>query len=168
MKKILKIYDKIEERALVYSLVATVLIIFFQVIMRKVFNNSLSWSEELARFIFIWQIWMGISLGARKKEHIVVELIYGFPFMRGLPGKATRLLVRLINIAFCLFMVVVGWQLTQNLLLKNTLSPALEIPLWIVYGSLPFSFLVTLIRYVVELFDEITGRSEGAPESGEG
>lgn len=166
MKRILKAYDVIEERALVFSLVFTVLLIFFQVIMRKIFNNSLSWSEELARFIFIWQIWLGVSLGARKKQHIVVELLYGFRFMKGTPEKVMRSIVRVLNILFCLFMTGVGWQIMQNLFLKNTLSPAMEIPLWIVYASLPFSFLVATIRYVAEIIEDIAGRRADAMENG--
>ena len=69
-KNILKTLDKIEETVLVAMFVAMVGIIFFQVIMRYVFNNSLSWSEELGKFLFVWISWLGISIGHKRKEHI--------------------------------------------------------------------------------------------------
>ena len=53
------IYNNLEEYLLIISLVCNVLLVFLQVIMRTVFKNSLTWSEELSRYIFIWQIWLG-------------------------------------------------------------------------------------------------------------
>ena len=62
MRKILSlIEEKLEEYFLVISMIAMVVIIFLQVVMRYVFNNSLTWSEEIARYIFLWQIWIGVS-----------------------------------------------------------------------------------------------------------
>ena len=58
MKKIAQCYNKLEEWLLVGSLAFSVILLFIQVIMRSVFNSSLSWSEELARYIFIWQIYI--------------------------------------------------------------------------------------------------------------
>ena len=45
-----------------------------QVIMRKA-GNSLSWSEELGKFLFVWISWMGISLGQREGEHIKITML---------------------------------------------------------------------------------------------
>lgn len=166
MKKALAFYDKLEERILAGSLIVTVLIIFFQVIMRKVFNNSLSWSEELARFIFIWQVWYGISITVRRKKHIEVTLIQNI-----IKGKALNILqhaITVINIAFCLFMMVTGWSITSNLMEKNTLSPAMGIPLWIVYLALPFSFFLAAIRHVLELFPGINAQTGDTLEANGG
>ena len=57
LSRIGNIYNNLEEYLLVVSLVINVLLVFLQVIMRTVFKNSLTWSEELSRYIFIWQIW---------------------------------------------------------------------------------------------------------------
>lgn len=72
---ILKVLDRIEEAALVAMFAAMVGIIFFQVIMRYVFNNSLSWSEELGKFLFVWISWLGISIGHKRNEHIKITLV---------------------------------------------------------------------------------------------
>lgn len=155
MKNIIDFYDKIEKNILIFSLLAATLILFLQVVMRKVFNNSLSWSEELARYIFMWQIWCGISIAQRQGRHIQVDLI--FRLVRGWGKKAVRILVALINIAFCCLMVYVGWQVVSTHLALGTLSPAMRIPMWLVYLSLPFSFFVTMIRYVQGLIQDIEG-----------
>jgi TRAP-type C4-dicarboxylate transport system permease small subunit len=62
------ILNHIEEVIIVSMFALMVIIIFVQVIMRKA-GNSLSWSEELGKFLFVWISWMGISLGQREGEH---------------------------------------------------------------------------------------------------
>ena len=73
--KIISFIDKLEEILLVSMFVLMVLIIFIQVIMRYVFNNSLSWSEELGKFLFVWLSWIGISIGERRNEHIKITML---------------------------------------------------------------------------------------------
>ena len=65
LSRIGNIYNNLEEYLLVVSLVINVLLVFLQVIMRTVFKNSLTWSEELSRYIFIWQIWLGASIALK-------------------------------------------------------------------------------------------------------
>ena len=70
-----KAVDKAEDVCLVSMFVLMVAAIFLQVIMRFVFNNSLTWSEELGKFIFVWISWLGISIAERKNEHIKITLV---------------------------------------------------------------------------------------------
>ena len=76
MKKFINFLNKLEEVVLVSMFCVMVLIIFIQVIMRYAFNSSLSWSEELGKFVFVWISWVGISIGARKNEHIKMFIFY--------------------------------------------------------------------------------------------
>ncbi len=64
-----------EEIVIVAMFALMVAVIFLQVIMRYVFSNSLSWSEELGKFLFVWITWLGISLGERKGEHIKITML---------------------------------------------------------------------------------------------
>lgn len=66
--------DRLEEAILVGTFALMVTIIFVQIIMRYIFNNSLSWSEELGKFLFVWISWLGISIGAKRKEHIKITM----------------------------------------------------------------------------------------------
>lgn len=75
MKKFIEVLDKVEEKVLTGMFMMMVSVIFFQVIMRFVFNNSSAWSEELGKFIFVWISWLGISIGHRRKEHIKITLL---------------------------------------------------------------------------------------------
>ena len=68
MKKILKwLDDNIELYICVFLMSFMTLLVFVQVVMRYVFNNSLSWSEELARYTFMADLyWHQLRLQAEK------------------------------------------------------------------------------------------------------
>lgn len=153
MNMILKKYDKAEEYMLIGSLVLTATLVFIQVIMRYVFNASLSWSEELTRYIFIWQIWLGASIGLRDKKHIRVEVIQSV--LKPNMALLMDILSNLIWMAACTYFVYNGFQLVFDLIQKNSVSTALRIPLWTVYAALPVSCFVIVIRQVLHLREDI-------------
>lgn len=152
MRKLLRLYTKMEERILVASLVFTVVLIFIQVVMRYVFNNSLSWSEELARYIFIWQIWLGTGVGIRLKEQIRVEII--LKKLNPVGAKTLNFIALTILLLFCVFLTINGYELVMKIAGRGALSTALKIPLSYVYLSLPFSSFITSV-YLVDQLTEI-------------
>ena len=97
--KIISFIDKLEEISLVIMYSAMVLIIFFQVIMRYVFNNSLSWSEELGKFLFVWLSWVGISIGAKRGEHIKLTMFVDKLSPKG--AQISNIISELIVIGIC-------------------------------------------------------------------
>ena len=107
-------YDKLEEYLLCGSLVCTTLIVFAQVIMRKVFNDSLTWSEELTRYIFIWQIWLGVSIAQRDKQHIKVELLKSLVKNEKVIS-VVDIFATLVLIAFNVFLVINGSELVNQM-----------------------------------------------------
>ena len=168
MKRLVAFYNKLEEYLLVGSLAFSITILFLQVIMRSVFNNSLSWTEELARYLFIWQIWLGTSIALRENQHIKVELL--FSFVKSERARRTvDLLALAVWLAFCVVMLFNSVQLIVSMVNRNVLSPAMRIPLSLVYLSFPAGLLTVSLRLlgnVVQLFR--SGRRNAGPEGGEG
>lgn len=149
----IRIWNRIEEYFLVYTLALMVIIIFIQVIMRYLFNNSLSWSEELVRYLFIWQIWLGASVGIKNNDHIRIEIL-----TKKLQGKSRELLEILLNLmltAFYIFMIVEGFAYLQTVIAKDMTSTGLQIPLSIVYFSLPFGSAIVAVRLICRVINEI-------------
>ena len=146
MKNIWAYYNKFEEYILVSSLIVTVMLVTMQIICRYILNASLSWSEELTRYIFIWQIWLGTSYGLRDDKHIKIELLYNLCKPTG--KKVIKIVSNLIFLAFCLFLTINGTQLVMELAAKNSVSSALSIPFSIVYASLPFSSFIVVLRLI--------------------
>jgi len=168
MNKIRNFYDKLEEYLLVSSLIFNVLIVFTQVIMRSVFNYSLSWTEELSRYIFIWQTWLGTSTALKYNEHIRVELIYSF-VKNVRVQKAFKILAYLIWFAFSLFLAYNGWKLTQSMASRHALSSGMRIPLVFVYISLPVSSVLVCLRLIPKIYiyiKNIISPDDGISEGG--
>ena len=154
MKKLFNFYNKIEEYLLVYSLVFNVILVFSQVIMRSIFNLSLSWSEELSRYIFIWQIWLGTSIAIKEDKHINVELIYQIVKSKK-AKKIISIVGMLIWLGFSVFLVQSGTELAISMFKRNAISSGMRIPLYLIYVSLPISSLAVIFRLIGRLYNSV-------------
>lgn len=96
-----KFLNNLEEYFCVWTLAIMTLVVFVQVVMRYVFANSLSWSEELARFIFLWLSWVGASYAVRERSHFRVEML--MDLFKGASRVWLEYLVLLIWFAFSFF-----------------------------------------------------------------
>ena len=133
---------RFENKLISLLLGALSFIMFLQVLFRYVFNNSLSWSEELAKFIFIWITFLGAGICFRDRIHLKVDFL-----VSKLPDKYQIFLEianTLLITAFSGIMAILGFLWVINV--SGTLSPAIGLPLNIVfYAAYPVSAVFTLI-----------------------
>ena len=108
-------------------------IVFAQIFFRYVFNVPLGWSEELARFAFVWVSFMGASALMRVKEHINVTVF--IDFMPARLRAACVLTANLCALICVYFFLVGGIELTRNEWAQ--LAPALQMPMGWVYIAIP-------------------------------
>ena len=157
IRKIGKIFNKFEENALIISLAVMVIVIFMQVVMRYIFNNSLSWSEEFARYLFVWFSWMGVSAGLKDGEHLKVELLSMSLLKRGLikSNEIVAIIVSLIWLATTLIVTYYGFEVVAAQMDMNVLTPAMRLPVWIAYLSIPACSAVVGIRLIAKIADSV-------------
>lgn len=153
--KIVYGYNHLEEYLLIGSLVFSVLLVFFQVIMRTVFKNSLSWSEELARYLFIWQTWLGASIAFKEDEHIKVTLIYSIIKNKRMQA-VIDFLADAIWFLFSFFLIFNGASLVSSIVSRNVTSSGLGLPMAFVYVVFPVSSALVCIRLLPKLKDKIS------------
>lgn len=119
--------------------------LILQVYCRFVLGNPLSWSEELARYAFVWITFLGAAVAYRHGAHIIVETIVVL-----LPRRAQ---VSLAWLADALMVVALGVLLVQGLGIvqvnANVDATMLEIPMSWVYASVPVSAAL-MLAYQVE------------------
>lgn len=156
MRNLFKKFNKFEEMVLVSSLVLNVIIVFMQVVMRYFFNTSITWSEELSRYIFIWQVWLGSSIAFADNQHIRVDLIFSI-FKSENSQKVLHLINNIIWFSFNLFLVYVGVKLLGSMHARNALSSGMRLPLIYVYAALPVSSFILAIRILLDSIDLISG-----------
>jgi len=149
MGKLPRISEKISnisEKAVRYALVGIVavmtVIIIFQVFLRYLFLFSLSWSEEVARYLMIWASFLGASLAVKYGLHIGVEyLVNRFP-----PGpkRAVAFLAKASILLFLVFFTVGGLQVAWAL--RDQDSPALLFSMFYAYLSAPVGGVFMIIQ----------------------
>ena len=147
MKKVIYWLDENIELYLCVTLMSLMTAItFIQVVARRAFNSSLSWSEELARYIFIWLIYIGISYGCKLRKHIKIDAaLYLFP-------KKIRpyviILGDILFFAFAIYIIYTGFNYSISQIQYGMRSPALKIPLQYIYISTVVGFGLAAIRQV--------------------
>ena len=165
MKKIINIFDKIEEWILVLLMAGVSIVVFIQIASRTA-GNSLSWSEELARYLTIWVTFIGASYGFRFGTHIGVDA-----FKQWLPFRAERvvdLVSNLIVALLCVLMMKFSIDIIVKVHLKfHQVSPAMRMPIWIAYLALPVGYAFMFIRNVMlsiqAVKDIIHGKTKAEP-----
>ena len=160
-RSIMFYYDHMEEIFLLTVTLIMVGSIFLQVIMRYVFNNSLSWSEELGRYMFIWMSWVGVSLGAKYGQHIKIEvLVNKFPFKT---RHIINIFSELIVIAINFVCVYYGYFLIKMLLNQGLISAPLQINQAWGYAAVPVGCAMMILRDIQAIKASIKCIREGEP-----
>lgn len=108
-------------------------VIFIQIIMRYIFNNSLSWSEEFATFCMMWMTWIGSSYGVKKNKHLRVTIFVDF--LKGKYKIFAYIMIDVIWMFFSAIMVVMGTRVVRLSYAGHRVSPALQIPMYLIYFS---------------------------------
>lgn len=127
-------------------MIGMVVALFIQVIARFGFSSSLSWSEELARYMFIWMIYLCLGSVTLRGEHIVIDVLIS----RMKPRLRRIFMTIALVIAFALNVLVL-WVAANIAIVFQHLgqtSAAMGMPMWLVYGALPVGMLIAALRTV--------------------
>lgn len=141
---------RIEEIVSSICLAGMTFIISMQVFNRYVLQNSLDWSEELGRYLFIWSVYVGCSYALKEDRHLEVTVIRGYvgPKLK----KAVLAVAYLLTIAFCVFCLVYGIQMLMFLAGTGQKTPALEIKMYWIFASVPVGMGLMGVRTAIRLW----------------
>jgi len=147
--------DRIVEKLLIFlifSMFITVLVqIFYRYIFSRFLNISLPYTEELARYITIWIVYLGIAIGLEEGLHVSLDLIYD-----KLSFNNKRLLYivqRIMMIFFILTVLIFGWELLGRITTNK--SASMRIPMTWAYSAPWIGAWLTILRLLVQLFDTL-------------
>jgi TRAP-type C4-dicarboxylate transport system permease small subunit len=109
------------------------------------------WTEELARFCFIWIILIGAMIALRENEHFTVDLL---PVPKTNRGKAISLMiVDLMAFIMAVIFVAWGWPLVKFGLLQT--SEMAELPMVFIYMAWPLTGITWILFLAERLVDHI-------------
>lgn len=138
--------------ALRWSLIAAVAVmlacIALQVVMRYVFRQALSWSEELAILMFAWAALGGLALGVREGFHVRLTLL-----LDPLPPRARPWAERAIDLLTAVlgaYFAWSGWRYVD--FTRGGTSAAIAYPIEILHGIAPVAGAFVLLFALERLF----------------
>jgi len=132
-------------------------VIFAQVVSRYFFNWTPEWSEELARYLFVWVVFIGSALIMGESGHLAVQFVPNH-FKGTAAGKALEIVINLSGYVFILLLLVQGTKMMQVMTFQ--ISPGLEIPMSWVYSVIPISsvlMLLYLVKDTVRIVRDVSG-----------
>lgn len=139
---------------------ALTVVVTLQVVTRFILHLPFLWSEELARFLFIWVVMLGASMGVRNRRHFVVDVTMGRTQRLGPKG---RLLFDVIPdacvLAFSIFLLVVGVGYAQSGLLRTATHSGISMGL--VYYSIVVFAVLSVVYALTNLLRDIAAFAEG-------
>lgn len=143
----LGILDKVLEGAVIISFIVMILVVMIQVIARYALPWSPHWTEELARFCFIYMVSLGAGLAVKDRSYVNVTT-----FLHKIKGRTRVYIDTLILIGIMLlmaFMFYYSFPLLDIVSLQS--SAALQINMALIYFSMTCMSFLVFIYCLVQL-----------------
>lgn len=133
-------------------LVGFIISVLIQVISRTFLPKTPSWTEELARYLFIYMVAFGSSVAVHKKEFVAVDLVIDF-----LPNVIRKLIELIINIVLMIFVVFVFLKsvLGFAILEYRMVSTAMQVPMQYIYFSMIILFGLLILSFGLEILYQL-------------
>lgn len=130
MQKFIHFANRLSVLLISLLLAVMCILVFGNVVLRYFFNSGITWSEEMARFMFVWLIFLGAILGLKDNEHLGVDML-----VKKVSRRFKKILYVICNllILYSLILLLNGsWKLT--LLSVDSVAPATGLPYSYFYG----------------------------------
>jgi TRAP-type C4-dicarboxylate transport system permease small subunit len=124
-------------------------VVFLQFFTRYVLNDSLAWTEEIARYALMWVVFIGGAMVTRRNTHIAVELLSNV--MKPGPLRVTLLaFVDFVKLGFIGLLAFLSWTIMERMAIQR--MTVFDLPMSYVYGGVAFGCFLMLIRQVINVW----------------
>lgn len=140
---------------------ALAFIVFLQFFTRYILNDSLAWTEEIARYGLMWLAFIGGAVVTRKKTHIAVELLGNL--MK--PSPLRTALFALVDFVTLGFLALLAWfsiSITERM--QSQTMTVFDLPMSYVYGGVAFGCFLMLFRQIVTVWTHARQRWQRADD----
>jgi len=156
--KLLYVWDHFEEILLVPALAFSTILIFAQVCTRA-FGNSISWSEELVRYLYVWETWLGVSYATKRGSQLRITMIRDKLSPKG--QMVIEIFVTIVWLAFAAFVFYMGVRAIGQISRFGQVSSALRVPLKYCYLSIPVGMAMMSVRLIESSIKRFRPAKEG-------
>lgn len=157
----INLVNSILEKLSIALMLFLLFLTFANTVGRYVFSSSIFFAEELARFIFVWVVFLGVAKIVKDKRQVSVALLTE-KFKGTTKGLYLESFIFLIGLVFLIVLFAGGVTLSSTM--KFYSSAALGIPMGYVYLAVPLGSSLTLVFHIlnyIELVMESTRHKTG-------
>ncbi len=149
-----RIFVAINKWVVVLLLAAMSTIVFANVSLRYLSNFSITWAEEVARYLMIWMTFLGAGLSLRVGGHVAITNLHDFLGTRS--QRALRAFVGLLLVCFFIAMMWIGYEYMSRM--GRQLTPATRLPFSYIYAAMPIGFALMIVHFLLIARSYILGR----------
>jgi TRAP-type C4-dicarboxylate transport system permease small subunit len=151
MEKTLNKIRKVINYLVIIFFIYMVLAVFYQVLGRYVFSYKLGAAAETATMAQIWMILLASGIAMKKNMHVGVDIL-----LRKLNVKAQKIVVAASTIIIMIFLIMVLKGSVQLIIVgAQSTSPAISIPMWIPYLSVPIGIVYIMLELIILTFNKL-------------
>jgi TRAP-type C4-dicarboxylate transport system permease small subunit len=174
VKKLLRLYVRVMDAinhsvgiVLAVMLAVMTVLITWQVFARFVVGDSLTFSEEVSRFLMIWLTLLGAAYAVRRGTLLAVEILPDL--LKGIAWKTVKIIAHVLSLVFYVILIVYGWEIASTVSYQKAPATGVSMmwPMLALSAGGVLMLLNTLVVMIEELAPEIQG-SEHAPEGLDG
>jgi len=142
-----RVVDRVVDAVAVAAFSGMFACVLGQVFFRYFLDSPLVWSDELARYLFVWASFLGWIIAARRRSHLTIDMLTMKLPPRG--GAALRAVGALCGIAFAGLLVWYGWRIAARNLDVDTTT--LFFSQGVVYAIVPIAALAVGLYSLADL-----------------
>ena len=150
MKILETIFDVIEQGLGVCFVLLMFISVLLQIFFRYVLQSPLTWTEEAARYSFIWTVLLGAAFAVRRKEHVKMEILFD-RFPKSVQRYITVMTNGIILISL-MYLLPVSWSFFS--FMKNVSAPTLNISWGFLFFAAPLSIALMTIHTLIRLIQD--------------
>lgn len=126
-----------------------------QVVLRYVFNTGYTWSEAVFVVLTVAAMLFAGSRGVRDGAHVKVDILP--QMLPSTPRKVLHIVSYAVSLALCAFFAIGGYLYVRFVHMLGTVSPASEMPDWLVYLIVPVTMAAFAVRFLILIVRELRG-----------
>ncbi|MCM3760439.1 TRAP transporter small permease [Alkalihalobacillus oceani] len=153
--------NKVLDGLLGLALAVMTLVVFYQVLVRFLFTafdvyTSAPWTEELARYLMIWIVFIGGAVATRYARLLAVDaLIFAIPQA---PGKIIKVVAHIVSLSFYACVFVIGLEWARQGLTER--APVMRISMFYLYVSMSISGVLMMVNTITLLIDTVINNKD--------
>lgn len=137
-----------------------------QVVFRRVLNNSLTWSEETMRYVFVWMILLATAVTVKEGSGAAIDLLK--KRLKNEKAIAVHEIILFLLTGFTAG-ILVKYGIEYSLAASGMSSTAVHLPMSLIYASIPVGSMLTVlhcINGIAEGISKLCGKTSITCENG--